>query len=145
MADYYSTALAGLQSNPQELASRQDLWGDVQSVTFDVEPGAAVAVSDRLILARLPKRARIVGGTIEVTNAFGSVTSNAKVGTTSDDDAIAGANALNLATAGQWQIDRAARGQGYTAPDYEDVFVTVQAIASAVTTGRIRGTILYVN
>ena len=150
MPDYFSTALTRIRDLPDSQVSRHELGGHVRVAKFDIAPGANVVDGDRLFLTLLPAKARVVGGVFEVTNAFGSATSNGKIRTDTTDLAFSGANALNLATAGQWVIDRVARGLDYegkrpsAAQEWERVYVEVQAIASAVTTGRIRGVILYV-
>lgn len=150
MADFFSDVLTQINAVPDSTVSRRDLGGSVKSARFDIAPGANVQVSDRLFLTLLPPNARVVGGVFEVTNAFGSATSNGKIRTETTDQVFAANNALNLAAAGQWVIDRVARGLDYIAkknpakPEtWEAVYLEVQAIASAVTTGRIRGVILY--
>lgn len=150
MADYFSTALAAVNAVPDSQAPRHQIDGRVHAATFDIAPGANVVNGDRLFLTILPAKARVVGGVFEVTNAFGSATSNGKIRTDTTDEVFAADNAFNLAAAGQWVIDRVARGLDYeakrpaAASQWERVYLEVQAIASAVTTGRIRGTILYV-
>lgn len=150
MADYFSDVLTQINAVPDSTVSRRDLGGSVKSARFDIANGAAVVNGDRLFLTLLPPNARVVGGVFEVTNAFGSATSNGKIRTETTDQVFAANNALNLAAAGQWVIDRVARGLDYIAkknpakPEtWEAVYLEVQAIASAVTTGRIRGVILY--
>lgn len=150
MPDFFSTVLTGQRAEPPSLPERNVQGGHVQQVVFDIAPGANVQNGDRLFLCRLPKGAVIVGGVFEVTNAFGSATSNGKIRTSTTDTVFSGANAINLATAGQWVVDRIARGLAYAAGSvdgvqaHEFVFLEVQAIASAVTSGRIRGVLLYV-
>jgi hypothetical protein len=150
MPDFFSTVLTGQRATPPALPNRTLQQGHVQAVTFDIAPGAVVAATDRLFLCRLPKGARVVGGVFEVTNVFGSASTNGKIRTETTDNVFAGANAFNLATAGQWVIDRIARGLDYVGKSrdgvegYEQVYVEVQTVTSGVTTGRIRGVIQYV-
>lgn len=150
MPDYFSTLLTGLRATPPTLPDRTSQQGHVQAVTFDIAPGANVVVSDRLFLCRLPKGARVVGGVFEVTNAFGSATSNGKIRTETTDLVFSASGGINLAAAGQWVVDRIARGLDYVGKSRnsveaeEFVYLQVEAIASAVTTGRIRGVLLYV-
>jgi len=150
MPDFFSSVLAGQRATPPTLPNRTLQQGHVQAVTFDLAPGAAVAVGDRLFLCRLPKGARVVGGVFEVTNTFGSSTTNGKIRTETTDNVFAGSGAFNLAAVGQWVIDRIARGLDYVGKSrdgvegYEMVYVEVQNVTSPVTTGRIRGVILYV-
>lgn len=152
MADYFSDVLTQINAVPDSTVSRRDLGGAVKMARFDLANGANVLVGDRLFLTLLPPGARVVGGVFEITNAFGSATSNGKIRTETTDLVFSGAGAINLATAGQWVIDRIARGLDYVAkknpakPEtWEAVYLQVEAIASAVTTGRIRGVILYVD
>jgi hypothetical protein len=150
MPDFYSTVLTGQRATPPALPNRTLQQGHVQAVTFDIAPGVNVAVGDRLFLCRLPKGARVVGGVFDVTNAFGSATSNGKLRTETTDNVFFGANALLLSNAGFYSIDRIARGLDYVGKSrdgiegYELVYVEVQAVTSPVTTGRIRGVIQYV-
>lgn len=152
MADYFSDVLTQINAVPDSTVSRRDLGGAVKSARFDIAPGAAVLVSDRLFLTQLPPQARVVGGVFEVTSAFGATASNGKIRTETTDLVFSGAGAIDLAAAGQWVIDRVARGLDYIAkknpakPEaWEAVYLQVAAITTAVTTGRIRGVILYVD
>lgn len=152
MTDYFSDVLTQINAVPDSTVSRRDLGGAVKSARFDIAPGAAVLVSSRLFLTQLPPQARVVGGVFEVTSAFGAAPSNGKIRTETTDLVFSGAGAINLAAAGQWVIDRVARGLDYIArknparPEaWEAVFLQVEAITTAVTTGRIRGVILYVD
>lgn len=152
MADYFSDVLTQINAVPDSTVSRRDLGGAVKSARFDVTPGAVPLVNDRLFLTLLPPGARVVGGVFEVTNAFGGAGTNARIRTETTDAVFAGAGAFNLAAAGQWIIDQVARGLDYLAkkntakPEtWEAVYVQVGAVAFGVSTGRIRGVILYVD
>jgi hypothetical protein len=150
MPDFFSSVLTGQRATPPALPNRTLQQGHVQAATFDLAPGANIAVGDRLFLCRLPKGARVVGGVFEVTNVFGAASTNGRIRTETTNDVFAGPNQFNLAAVGQWVIDRVARGLDYVGKSrdnvegYELVFVDVQAVTSPVTTGRIRGVILYV-
>jgi hypothetical protein len=150
MPDFFSTVLTGQRATPPALPNRTFQQGHVQAVTFDLAPGANIAVGDRLFLCRLPKGARVVGGVIEVTNVFGSASTNGKIRTETTDNVFAGPNAFLLQAVAPWAIDRVGRGVDYVGKSrdgvegYELVYVEVQAVTSPVTTGRIRGVIQYV-
>lgn len=134
-----STQYAGFVASPPSLVNARDWGGMVHGAYAVYAPGVQLVNGWVVRLARIPAGARIRGGLIDITNAFGAAGTQASFGFTGAATQFLTNQALSAAV--QVIFDRETRGVGTLVPGSNgtdvDLIMTVTGVATPVTTGRL--------